>query len=227
MLKNGIVQIFIFCLGTVALQAQSSGGTGFRFGINGSPNISFISTDNTETEGTPKLRFGFGLTAEFDFADNYAFSSGVNIVNRGGELRGLTLKSQAQPTMDSISTTGHYKSQYIQIPLLLKMSTREFGYITYFAEFGGSLDFEISEEVEFSPELSNNQQTSFSKPLNAMFAIGGGIEYNLGGNTAIIAGLYYNRSLFNNLNDNDHFTEEVNNYTYRFDYVNLKVGVLF
>ena len=61
----------------------------------------------------------------------------------------------------------------------------------------------------------------------AMFSVGLGGEYDLGGQTALLLGIYYNRSLFDNINaDGQRVLGEKGN-TYRFDYVNLKIGVLF
>ena len=191
--------------------------TNFRFGIHASPNISYISTKAEGVESPANVKFGFGLMAIFNFAENYAFSSGINIISRGGEL---TL-----PT-DTTNYMGNYSSQFLQIPLQLRMSTREFGYSTFFATFGGSIDLKLSEENSFDPKPSP-EADSYVNFFNAMFVIGAGMEYSLGGNTSLIGGIYYNQSLLNNLSKDPAYTLIDKDKVYRFDYVCLQVGILF
>lgn len=210
-MKNVSAKVIILLLSLGSLQAQQEEATNFRFGIHGTPAISYINTTNTNAETSTKLKFGFGLLAQYYFADNYAFSTGITVMNRGGK-------------MELRDTVGDYSSGFLQIPLMLKMQSRQFGYLTYFAEFGGSIDVGISEKVTFDPPVAFPLD-SYVRPINLMFTIGLGTEYSLGGKTALVAGLYYNRSLIDNLNNNSQFVEKSENY--RFDFVSLKVGVLF
>lgn len=200
-----------------AASVSTASETKFRFGIHASPNISWISTKDDEVEPSANVKFGFGLLAIFNFTENYAISSGINIVSRGGEL--LT-----EP--DPIQYKGDYASQFLQIPIQLRMSTREFGYNTFFATFGGSVDLRLSEEINIEPELPDPLD-SYVKFFNAMFIIGAGMEYNLGGNTSVVGGIYYHRSLIDNLIEDDNHLLVNNSSVYRFDYVSLQLGILF
>jgi hypothetical protein len=106
------------------------------------------------------------------------------------------------------------------------MRTRQFGYLTYFADFGGAIAFETSERVDFSPSLLPAYELdSYGNFFNATFRIGLGAEYDLGGSTAIIAGLHYHRSLIDNLKAGAPGLNKESNY--RFDYVALTLGILF
>lgn len=195
----------------------SAKSTNFRFGIHASPNISYLSTKAVGVETPANVKFGFGLMAIFYFAENYGFASGLNIISRGGELR--------LPT-DSSLYQGDYSSQFLQIPLQLRMSTREFGYSTFFATFGGSIDLKLSEEINFDPQL-NPEADSYVNFFNAMFVIGAGMEYSLGGNTSLIGGIYYHQSLLNNLSKDPVYDLIDKNKTYRFDYISVQFGILF
>ena len=191
----------------------------FRFGIHASPNISYISTKADGVENPANVKFGFGLMAIFNFAENYAFATGINIVGRGGEL---TFKD------DNSEFKGDYSSQFLQIPLQLRMSTREFGYSTFFATFGGSVDMKLSEENTFNPQPIP-EKDSYVNFFNATFVIGAGMEYALGGNTSLVAGIYYNQSLINNLEkdfDSSYLLIDKDK-VYRFDYISIQLGILF
>ena len=217
-----IVIVLIAAPGKISAQedsgtttSSSSGGvSNFRFGIHASPNISFISTKDEALSNPANVKFGFGLLAQFNFAENYAISSGINFTNRGGDLS------------VSNDSSGSYSAQFLQIPIRLKMSTREFGYSTFFASFGGSIDMRLTEEASFVPELTNRQD-SYVSFFNAMFCIGAGMEYSLGGNTSLVGGIYYNRSLINNLVINDNTPIVDDQFVYRLDYINVQVGILF
>lgn len=218
--KNALTKVFILLVGLSSANAQLTDDTPFRFGIHFSPNVSYISTDDEDLETSALVRFGFGLMAHYAFADNYAISTGITVVNRGGELTSF------EPSETPEQYDGTYKAGYIEVPIMLKMNTREFGYFTYFAEFGGSIDIEINENVEYVPELPDKD--SYVRPLNLVFTIGGGTEYSLGGKTSLVAGIYYNRSLNDNINDDDGDIPGIDeDNSFRFDFVSLKLGVLF
>ncbi len=227
MLKITTKVLILLLTSTCLLKAQTAAETRtpFRFGIHASPNLSFVSSSDNSASTDVKMKFGFGLIAEFNFADNYSFSTGVDYFFRGG------VSTVTDSTFDIANRPGYsgpikstYKSGFIQVPLMLKMRTRPFGYYTFFADFGGSLNISTDEEVIFSPTEANRAD-SYIRAAGAMFTVGLGGEYDLGGQTAVLLGVYYNRSLFDNLNPKAPGSIDQNSF--RFDYVNLKLGVLF
>ncbi len=237
MLKVTTKVLILLLTSTSLLQAQTAADTRtpFRFGIHASPNLSFLSSNDGEVDGSLQAKFGFGLITEFNFADNYSFSTGVEYVFRGA-------KGSFQPnnyTLEDGSSydgrvVAEFKSGMVQIPVMLKMRTRPFGYYTYFADFGGSLNVNTAGQVNLkpTPTPNTNTDTGGQKPVDVafggvMFSIGLGGEYDLGGQTALLLGIYYNRSLFDNISADGQRVLGNKGNTYRFDYVNLKVGVLF
>lgn len=185
----------------------------FQLGILGSSQISYINSNQTDVETGGALLFGFGGIAEYHFADRYSFSSGFEFINRGGSLK----------VQD---TTGDYRAQYIQIPLQIKMRTRQFGYNTYFAEMGFAIGFETGEKVEWEPSAPDQAGESLVSLFDANFRIGIGVEYDLGGDTRLLGRVQYHRALSNNLlaSEDARLDEQ---YQYRFDYISLSIGVIF
>jgi len=184
----------------------------FQLGVIGSSQISFINTNQEAADPGGALLFGFGGLAEYSFAERYAFSSGFEYLNRGGSLR-------------LNDTSAEYRAGFIQIPLQIKMRTRQFGYSTYFAEMGFAIGFETGEEVTWDPKPSSTSG-SYISLFDATFRIGMGMEYDLGGQTKLLGRLQYNRALTDNLlDDEDSRLSDQSNY--RFDYVSLSVGILF
>lgn len=227
MLKLKTKILFLLLMSGSFIQAQSTNDsrTPFRFGVHASPAISYIASSNPTASTGAKVKFGFGLITEFNFAENYSFSTGVDYIFRGGEL---TVTDPDFLIADDPNYEGpiktDYRSGFVHIPVMLKMRTRAFGYYTYFADFGGSINISTDEEVSFSP-TEESLAESYIRAAGAMFSVGLGGEYDLGGQTALLVGIYYNRSLLDNLNPNA--PGSITDNSYRFDYINLKLGVLF
>jgi hypothetical protein len=55
--------------------------------------------------------------------------------------------------------------------------------------------------------------------FNTNYFFGGGVEYNVGGNTSLLAGIFFNNGFLDVLSNNDH--KAVLNY------LTFRVGVLF
>ncbi len=184
-----------------------------RLGVHATPSINYISTSEPDVETNLAVKFGFGLMADYYFAEHYALSTGVDILSSGG-------------TMEFNDTSRSYHAGYVQIPIALKMSTREFGYFTYFARFGGGLLIKTNETIDFEPDIPAGQELdSYINPLGLTFKFGGGAEYSFGGSTSLVAEIAYHRNLVDNLNDDDPALRS--SRSYRFDYVAISLGILF
>lgn len=185
----------------------------FRFGVHLTPGVNFLTTDQPGADAGSSFYFSYGGLMEYRFAENYAFATGFEVSQRGG-------------TLELNDTIGDYRSGFLQFPLLLRMRTREFGYFTYNAEFGLVPAFRTSDRSDFDPVIPEAERLeNYVEFFNTLFRFGIGAEYSLGGSTALFVNLNYNRSLINNLNDDD--SRLRNRYSYRFDYVALTLGFIF
>jgi hypothetical protein len=193
----------------------------FRFGLHGSPGIVWIKPDTKDFESKGiRLGFGYGLITEFSLADNYSFTTGIESFYNGGKL-------ERKYTIDSITTTT-YKLQYLEIPVALKMKTNEINYITYFAKFGGSIGARLNSKADITIKQGSRETTDSDQDINkninlfrVAFQLGVGIEYSLGGSTAILVGLNFNNGLTDILKNKDKVMKANNNY------ISLNLGVLF
>jgi len=167
-----------------------------KFGIRLDPQLNWFSATGDIVENTHN-RFGFngGLVIDKYFAENYAFSTGLSLSTAGA---GVTYTDSLQLTFSSESrdipgaTKLTYKLQYLEVPLGIKLRTREFGYTTFFAQMGLTAQINVKSRVEskslFSKELDASDEINL---LDMGYHFGGGIEYSLGGNTAIAVGLIF------------------------------------
>lgn len=217
----------IFTILFAALFVSSAFGQSskFRLGVLGGGGIHYLASDHAGTDGGAKLLGHYGAAVEFYFSDKYALVSGLEIARRGGSLSNLGIYD-AQGTLIQ-NYDAEYNVGFVQVPIMVMMRSRQVGYWTYFAQFGGALAFRTGESVRFSPDVpGNDDEKSYSNPLNATFRFALGAEYDMGNFPSLQVSLQYHRSLFDNLRADRDFRLE-KQYHYRFDAVSLGVGIFF
>jgi hypothetical protein len=201
-------------------------GQDFRIGINFDPVMSWFSPNTKTIDGAgAKLGFNGGLMLETTFKKNYVFATGIDLTYLGGNLlydnsTVITVDKDADTTLLA-NTTVEYTLQYLSIPLSLKLKTNPIGYISYYGQVGLTPQFNISAKAtsDNGNKLDKDNVNEEIGFFNLSFFIGGGIEYDLGGTTALNLGIFYNNGFIDLLADHD--------YKAALNYVNLRLGVLF
>jgi len=190
----------------------------FNFGLYGAPGVSWfkVDTKGIENDGL-KLSFAYGLMADITLADYYAVSTGIESSYLGGKLSWSN---------GDTTHTANYKLQYFDIPLTLKMQTKEVNYMTFYGRFGGSLGTRTKSTADLVIKHGTTTTTFEDEKVNSdinlfriSFIIGAGMEYSLGGNTKAIVGLNYKNGLTDTFKDKD---IKAKNNT-----IALTVGIIF
>src|ERR1051325_7694083 len=133
MKKIFVISLFtVFALYTSAQETKSNTQK-FHFGLKAAPSLAWLKTDSkTLSSDGSKFGFSYGLITESNFADHYAFATGIDVTYRGGKF--------AQTMTDTIGNITKKNSkinlEYVEIPLTLKFKTNEIGYFTYFLQVG-------------------------------------------------------------------------------------------
>jgi len=231
------------------------------------------SDNSNMTVGEKSLHFGYGLNFDIFFAENYAIGTGFNINNTGGkysyyaEYTGddVDAMGTALTNMKQVgSIERDLRLQYLQIPFTFKMKTNEIGYLTYWGQFGLGLNMNLkalsNDNIDylfyqnkntFAWEKSNRESTTISSndiknevnifSSNLIFAAG--VEYNLSGNTSILAGLTFQNGFTDALKGNGVVKDQSTNSpafnggaantpkTFELsglpNYIELNIGILF
>ena len=176
------------------LVANVSFGQVFRFGIHLDPMMTWLRSDVKDvTRDRARIGWDIGMIADCYFSRNYAFSSGVSLLNTGGSLRyarGITLTTNDGKAEVAPGGTVKYQVQYVKIPAAMKFKTGQIGRFTYSANLGLDLMTRVATRVNFddAKRIKANKET---KLLNLGCHFGGGAQYSLGGDASVYGGISF------------------------------------
>lgn len=233
MKKNALLILFL----SLSL-VSSYAGDKIKLGLRFSPNVSYSSViDKKDNDlvsygsNGSSVKFIFGGFIDFHISENVAFSTGLSYSPRSVKI-----------TSDSIGLTGglinrtsQYNTQYLMVPLSFKFYTNElFDNFRIYFNAGGTFDIKIAEKkvgtdnVGLKKTADDAGYALFSY-VDASLLLGLGADYQIGENTALFAGISYNRGLTNIINP---FFEAGNNKYYQHlrvknNLFNLDLGIRF
>jgi hypothetical protein len=169
------------------------------FGVHADPVISWFSTDisSVKNDGA-RPGFNFGLTFNNYFTKNYSFSTGITLMHTSGRLVSsdtTTLRFTNSTVKVLPGKQVIYKIQYLAVPLGLKLQTNQIGYLTFFTDLGFVPKIAISRKADVpSLNISGENALNELRIANLSYHITGGIEYSLGGSTALVFGIDFDNN---------------------------------
>jgi hypothetical protein len=215
----------LLTLFTINMYAQENAGVnyGFRLGLTAHPTFGFIKAEGGKSNGV-SLGFSYGLIGDFNFAENYSFSTGLTITTINGKSTEINPSQFMSITPQNQSTAYNikYMMQYVEIPLTIKLKTTAINGARWFGQFGLSTDIRISAKQDAESngkEIVNNVNSSdWTRFYRAGLIIGGGGEFNITEKTSVLAGVTLNNG-FTNITKNS--------YSVKNHFVALNFGVFF
>lgn len=177
------------------------------FGLHADPVISWFASDIKETKNEgARPGFSFGLTYNKYFTPNYSFSTGISLISAGGRLISSDTTVMEFSNFKSTVLPGKvvvYKIKYLSIPFGIKLQTNQIGYITFFSDLGLDPKVVIGGKADIpSLNLSGETATYELRRFNLSYHITAGIEYSLGGSTALVLGLNFDNNFLDITKDN-------------------------
>jgi hypothetical protein len=218
----------------------------FRFGLKGASNFGWLSgNDKTiENDGT-KIGFAYGLMGEYAINSTYGLHAELLLSQVNSKFN---LKSEQSFVNDPNSTVVSnlnfkYVIQYLEIPISMKLNTKEIGNLVYYGNFGFSPGFALNARTSITSDdipksiqdldptdyrVNDDEGDAFT--LNNFddrvflfrfpLIIGGGVEYRMAGSTSFQAGVRF-ANTFTDIFVKDKTADAKNNY------FAVSVGVLF
>ena len=193
----------------LALACTSTAFAQVEIGLKLSPSLTSLRTDGPSASrfenGDTKLSLGGGLLVDYFFGENYAFSTGLFLTGRGGTFTYTDNGNEpSAPAPVRFEVKRKIAIQYLELPATVKLFTNEVspGTRVYF-QVGGALAVPVGTRVNgekrFTDPVTNEEIKASDHVLfiDANVLAGAGVEYQLGTNTTICAGLSYHRGLVN------------------------------
>jgi hypothetical protein len=173
-----------------------------RLGVYGGMGLSWLKPKTIDYEGDGiRFTYYYGLLLDFNFTQNYTFSTGININSIGGKLI-YDDSIIVSGTLTSGEMARKYRANYIEIPTMLKLKTNQMGYFTYFAQLGlrhgfrlnsyANDEFTYGNSTDLKEDLDMKDDISFYR-LSFSFSVGA--EYAISQSFSAFAYIGYDNGL--------------------------------
>jgi len=172
-----------------------------EFGIHTTPLLCWFNSYSSDiSDKRAKGGFNFGLTFNNYFYGNYAFSTGVSLITAGGSFSYSDdiMFNLNKPATALAGNRLMYNIKYLSIPVGIKLRTKQVGYISLFTNIGLDPKYAIGGNIEI-PSQSMSKQNAYNElnKLSIGYHVIGGMEYSLGGSTAIEIGINFDSNFTN------------------------------
>jgi len=190
----------LLALLTVGASASAASAQ-VEIGLKLSPSVTNLRaespTDLSFQNEKSKLTIGGGLVVDYFFGQNYAFSTGLQLVGKGGTI------SYLDP-IDKRRYEQKIGMQYLEVPVSVKLFTNDITTDTklYFqlgGTFGGAIAGRIDGNKRYFSPTTGNETKAIDHVITPEIAalLGFGAEYQVGQSTKVFAGVSYHRGLLN------------------------------
>ena len=195
-----------------------------KFTFVASPQITWLSTNSKEVSSNQsRLGFNFGVEGDiFINNERYSLLTGLTISSLGSTLNyKVPFIFSDSPDELPAGTKVEYFLRYIEIPIAIKMRSKDFNRARFFAQFGLNNWLNVKAKAStsdnsFDKDIVNDEVRFFAFGLN----IGGGVEYDLGNDNSVTGGIVYTGS-FNDVTHNASVDDKatVNSLRFRLGFI--------
>lgn len=201
MKKLTLITLTILLTNTLASAQVKS----FAFSLSASPTLSRLKASGEDvTKNAYGVGFDFGINADFFLDDykKYAITTGLIISNLNSKVKYSVLDevTLGNKKFSATNLTVDYRIRNLEVPIAIKLRTKEFNDLTFWGQFGTFLGVNIAAKASTNDnQLTKTNIGSDFRALNAGLNIGLGAELNLGESNAASVGIVYRNGFVNML----------------------------
>lgn len=227
------ILLWIMLFTTLAGNAQHKP---FQFGFRAGGNLGWFGSSevNYVNKGVA-AGASWGFVADFFIMENYAFTTGFDMVFLNGKLE---YPDEQIPNLSTELTPGimtrKYRMRYIELPAVLTMKTNEINGIRYFGQIGVGIAFRLSAKGDdlFLPDNSDvisertHDVTGDTRLTRESLILGAGVEIPINGDTYLRTGLKYDNAFLSVLKG-DNAANPTEKNSARNSYLELNLAIIF
>ncbi len=221
-MKKTLISLLLLLVTSQLFAQQSLSSYGFRLGLTAHPTVGWVKPE-TGKSNSVALGFSYGLLADFNFAENYTFATGLTITTLNGKSTEINVPPYHDGSGTQTAYDLKYKLQYIEVPLTVKLKTVKVNELRWYGQFGLSNGFNIgakqSAEATGMTKIDNQNISDQINFYRAGLILGAGAEFDVAEHTSITAGLTFNNGFTDIAEDKNH---KVRNH-----YIGINFGVFF
>lgn len=207
--------ITLFISGNVSAQYYQY-EKNIRMGLVFNPSMSWLKYNNDIADVTSKFGYAYGLIADFGFARNYYFSTGLTINSINSNMNNHNAPENSDPNLLVQPVDRDISLKYAEVPLTIKLKSDGQDYGRFYGQFGFTAGVRVSGKEQ--PLGGAKRNINGADLFRLGLQIGTGVEWNLGGNLGLQTGLSYNNG----------FTRAINEVgSPKNSFVALNLGLLF
>ncbi|MGC4057352.1 MAG: porin family protein [Chitinophagaceae bacterium] len=170
--------------------------------------------NQTQRSAGNELSFMYGLMFDYEFAGNYAISTGLQINSTGGIIE---TSNPSAAELWASKTHMNYSLQYIELPVAIKLKTDPINNFRIFGQAGLTVGFNIGKKATYEIVQKNSTlgdsvyKTDVKEKLTGgigvvapvMFQmnLGTGIQYAVSQNVDAYIGVFFNNGFAPNATD--------------------------
>jgi hypothetical protein len=165
-----------------------------------SPQVSRLNSGSSDVKnGKNLLGFDYGIEGDICLgSERHTITTGLTVSSTGGTLIYKIPVSFAGKPLPA-GTAVDYDLKYIEIPLALKLYSKDFSRKRFYAQFGLNNWLNIKAKAStsdgsFHDETIHGEIGFYNIGLN----VGGGMDYDLGNRNYLTGGIVYTSSFFDN-----------------------------
>jgi hypothetical protein len=163
-----------------------------------SPQVSWLKSGSSDVKnGNDHVGFDYGVEGDlFLGSESYTIITGLTVSSTGGSLTYKIPVSFSDKLLPA-GTSVDYDLRYLEIPFALKLHSKDFNRMRFYAQFGLNNWLNIRAKASSSNGTLDNENVGDEIGFyNLGLNIGGGFDYDLGNRNYLTCGIIYNGSFF-------------------------------